>query len=585
MPDIHGASRPALLRFALPCDLNQVRRAGQTVHSFLMEQGCGEEILSACDLAFVEACNNAIKYAPASARACPVGVEIACSIDQLELRVTDHTPGFDWPERAELPSPESESGRGIFLIQSLMDSAHYLRGKSENILVLRKSRPSASGKNGSPSGIRIEHDHLTTGLLEELSSCYESLSAIFRYSTEPGHSRDMKKFAHRLLSDLAAVVGAEWFVFRNVQNKSHIDVLAASESGLDAGSIIFRGDNRDGAFVEAEAAISRRPIWFDENRALAAADPLRLKPRSRGMVYPVFVGDDLVGTLTMGRSVKSIADGQRVFNTSQENAIAAFAQFLAIQIVNAQAQEEVATNRITARELEIAGTIQRSLLLKELPQLPKFELAALCRSAHRVGGDFFDILRLSEDTALLVIADVMGKGVLAAMFAAVFRAVLRATPELNREPAALLARVNQLLFDELSNVDMFITAQLAFVDVKARKLIVGSAGHCPLLVADSSGVKSLSPEGMPLGILADAVFANETVDLPEHCRVLLYTDGLTEAMNAAGERFGQERLAEWLPQARGRSASELQDELADALARFQTKTSLNDDQTFLIMTG
>ena len=141
----------------------------------------------------------------------------------------------------------------------------------------------------------------------------------------------------------------------------------------------------------------------------------------------------------------------------------------------------------------------------------------------------------------------MGKGVLAAMFAAILRAVLRATPELNREPAALLTRVNQLLFDELSGVDMFITAQLAFVDVKARKLIVGSAGHCPLLVADGSGVKSLSPEGMPLGILADTVFANETVDLPEHCRVLLYTDGLTEAMNAAGERFGQERLTDWLP--------------------------------------
>jgi serine phosphatase RsbU (regulator of sigma subunit) len=533
----------------------------------------------------VEACNNAIKYAPGPARTRPVGVEIACSAEQLELRVTDHTAGFEWPERAELPPPESESGRGIFLIQSMMDSAHYLRGKSENILVLRKSRPSAAAKNGSSSNIRIENDHLIAGLLEEVSSCYESLSAIFRYSTEPGHSRDMKKFAHRLLLDLAAAVGAEWFVFRNVQSQSHIDVLAASESGLDTASIIFRGENRDAAFLEAEAAISRKPIWFDENRVLAAADPIRLKPRSRGIVYPVYVNDELVGTLAMGRNAKGIAGEQRAFNSSQANAIASFAQFLAIQIVNVQAQEKLVTSRVIARELEIAGSIQRSLLLKELPQLPGFELAALCRSAHQVGGDFFDILKLSEDTALLVIADVMGKGVLAAMFAAVFRAVLRATPELNREPAGLLARVNQLLFDELSNVDMFITAQLAYVDVKARKLVVGSAGHCPLLVADVSGVKSLSPEGMPLGILADAVFTSEMVDLPEHCRVLLYTDGLTEAMNAAGERFGQERLVEWLPRARGRSASELQDELAARLTEFQANTGLNDDQTFLIMKG
>ena len=114
MPETNGASRPAVLRFAFPCDLNQVRQASQTVHRFLTEQGCGEEILSACDLALVEACNNAIKYAPASARDKPVGVEIACGAEQLELRVTDHTRGFDWPERVELPPPESESGRGTF---------------------------------------------------------------------------------------------------------------------------------------------------------------------------------------------------------------------------------------------------------------------------------------------------------------------------------------------------------------------------------------------------------------------------------------------------------------------------------------
>jgi serine phosphatase RsbU (regulator of sigma subunit)/anti-sigma regulatory factor (Ser/Thr protein kinase) len=585
MPDLSGASRPAMLRLALPCDLNQVRHASQTVHRFLAEQGCGEEILSGCDLALVEACNNAIKYASDSARGTPVGVEVTCSREQLELRVTDHTRGFEWPERAELPPPESESGRGIFLIQSLMDSAQYLRGNGENILVLRKSYLSPGANNGTLPDSRIDNDHLVTGLLEELSACYESLSAIFRYSTEPGHGRDMGKFAHRLLSDLAAVAGAEWFVFRSAQSKSHIDVLTASESALDTGSIIIRGENSDLEFVEALAAISRKPVWFDENRVLAAADPLRLKPRSRGLVYPVFVADDLVGTLVVGKSAKKSGAAARPFNASQTNAIATFAQFLAIQIANARAQEELMASRMTARELEIAGSIQRSLLLKEMPELPGFQLSALCRSAHQVGGDFFDILKLSEDTVLLVIADVMGKGVLAAMFAAILRAVLRATPELNREPAALLTRVNELLFDELSGVDMFITAQLAFVDLKERKLILGSAGHCPLLVAYGSSVKSHSPEGMPLGILADTVFANETIDLPKHCRVLLYTDGLTEAINATGERFGQERLMEWLPYARGRSAGELQSELANKLAQFQAKSGLNDDQTFLIMTG
>jgi len=181
----------------------------------------------------------------------------------------------------------------------------------------------------------------------------------------------------------------------------------------------------------------------------------------------------------------------------------------------------------------------------------------------------------------------MGKGVLAAMFAAILRTVLRASPESMREPAALLARVNQLLFDELSGVDMFITAQLVFVDASARKLVVASAGHCPLLIANGAGVKSFSPEGMPLGILPDTVFASETAELSPNSRVLLYTDGLTEALDGDGERYGQEQLGAWLNEAKSPNgtARELKDQLAEKLAQFQIKTGLNDDQTFLIMTG
>jgi serine phosphatase RsbU (regulator of sigma subunit)/anti-sigma regulatory factor (Ser/Thr protein kinase) len=579
----HGASRPAALRFAFPCDLSHVRHASQTVHQFLMEQGCGEDLLTACDLALVEACNNAVKYAPDSARKRPVVVEAMCGPEQFELRVTDHTPGFEWPEQIELPPPESESGRGLFLIHSLMDSANYLRGRDENILVMRKSRPDTGQSNGHPP--RIDNDRLISGLIEKLSSCYETLSAIFRYGPEHGNGKDPKKFAHRLLSDLAGIVGADWFVFRSAQNQSHIDVLMASESALDTASIIYRGENSDSNFLEAQAAIHRKPIWFGGDGALAASDPLRLKLHAHGIIYPVFVDDELAGTLAIGKNGKRFhTEAERAFTTSQENTIGAFAQFLAIQLVNARTQETAIARRMIARELEIAGSIQRSLLLKELPPLPGFELAALCRSAHEVGGDFYDVLKLSEDTALLVIADVMGKGVLAAMFATILRAVLRATPEMNREPADLLSRVNKLLFAELSEVDMFITAQLVFVDTKARKLTVASAGHCPLLVADASGVKSFSPEGMPLGILNDTVFVNQAIDLTEHCRVLLYTDGVTEAMSAGGERFGQERLADWLAHTRG-PAGELQSALTGKLAEFQIKTGLNDDQTFLIMTG
>lgn len=132
---------PATLNFRLACDFNAVRGAAQRVHRFLAAHGVDEDTLMACDLALVEGCNNAIKYAPATARSTPVIVGATCNDGRIELRVTDHTAGFDWPAELALPDPESESGRGLFLIHSLMDEARYERGDGTNVLILRKTFP------------------------------------------------------------------------------------------------------------------------------------------------------------------------------------------------------------------------------------------------------------------------------------------------------------------------------------------------------------------------------------------------------------------------------------------------------------
>src|SRR6185503_15833404 len=126
---------------------------------------------------------------------------------------------------------------------------------------------------------------------------------------------------------------------------------------------------------------------------------------------------------------------------------------------------------------EIARNIQQSLLPKAFPALSGYELAGFCRSARQVGGDFYDVLPLGEDLVLLVVADVMGKGVPAALFAATLRTLVRTTAEWTQRPSELLARINRLMFDELSSVDMFITAQLVLVDTRQKQLTVAAAGH------------------------------------------------------------------------------------------------------------
>ncbi len=593
-------TRPVTLRRTLACDMAQVRPAVQIVRGFLAEQRWSEGDLMSFDLALAEACNNAIEYAVGAGRDQPIILEAVCDDSQVEFRIHDHTPGFDWPQTIQLPPPENESGRGLWLIASLMNYAGYFRGRDGNILVLRRSRPSVlASKPPLPeagAGGAAEKDRVIGELVDELSSCYESLSAIFRYSAELGQTGSLREFARRLLGDLLRILRAEWFVLRLASaDELELAVFAASEPALELGPLnpaTAGGGVRQP--LEMEAALSRQTVWFDAQKPAAADDPLaKARPGSVGMAHPILLGGRLIGTLALGRrpaSGAAPARGGAAFTAAQTNMVNTFADFLAIQIANARFQEEQLRQRLVAHELEIARNIQRSLLPASLPQTPGFSLAAFCRSAREVGGDFYDTLKVGEHALLLVIADVMGKGVPAAMFAAILRSLLRASPELTRQPAALLARVNRLMFRELSDVDMFITAQLAYVDAAARKITTASAGHCPLALASPGTVRTISPEGLPLGIKPDTYFGDETADLPENCRVLLYSDGLTETPGSDGSQFGQARLFHWLQQTAGarRAADELNRELVSELDRHHgpdSGTGLRDDQTFLLLCG
>ncbi len=133
-----------LMEMQIRCEMSQVRRAGQSLHRFLKTSGCSETEVMDCELALVEACNNAIKYVRPEARNLPVAVQVVCQAAQIEVRVTDHTAGFDWTGKAVLPNLEAESGRGVYLIKTLMDFSEYLRLPDRNVLVLRKSRVSSA---------------------------------------------------------------------------------------------------------------------------------------------------------------------------------------------------------------------------------------------------------------------------------------------------------------------------------------------------------------------------------------------------------------------------------------------------------
>jgi serine phosphatase RsbU (regulator of sigma subunit)/anti-sigma regulatory factor (Ser/Thr protein kinase) len=580
------SSACAQFRYALPCELAEVPSARRAVRRFLTEQGLHEEEIAACELALAEACNNAIQNVRDGGDLHPVEIAVLCTDSKVEISVNDHTPGFEWPEHVDLPDMNSERGRGLFFIQSFMDTAQYYRGKNENSLVMRKMRCHQEYRQASEAAsldevqARLdETQEALTDMARELCFRTESLSAIFRCSTGMGHGKNLPELAQQLLNDLLHITSADWFVLRHVrETEQHLATFAASDRFEVTEPLTLTS-----AAIEVQAALARRDLSFGPGQPLPANDPLISGGRPAvGLVRPILAGANLVGTLAIGRNVTV-----EPFTAAQAKVIQTFADFLGIQLVNARLREEQISTQLLAHELDIARNIQRSLLPRSLPQLRHFGVAGYCESANQVGGDFYDVLQLSDNSLLLVVADVMGKGVPAALFAAILHSLVRALPEWTQRPAELLARLNWHMYEELSSVDMFVTAQIALINAKKSQITVASAGHCPVLVAQSNipGVKRIAPEGMPLGILPTTQFIEEVHELHAPCRVLLHTDGLTEAPDVTASARAQQRLERWIRESlsRGRTAQQLRDELADELRKAQSAMPLKDDQTFLIV--
>ncbi len=574
------------LNLAVPCDLAAVREAARQLRAFLEQQGLNGTDLDAWELITAEAGNNAVEHTPPEALNIPVELGMRVTPSDAELVVVDHTPGFELPDNPQLPDdPLSESGRGLFLMRALSDSVRYLRGRDENVLVIKKRRSSQATPSSDPQQ-SVEMAVLETTIhtmTEELAASYESLSAIFRFTAELNRGSINAVFTERWLHELRQIVAADWFVLRLADpSVTHLAVSHCSRNDAGLTPLLLKGATQTSSSIESRAAVSRQDMWFDAANPFPPDDPLALFgfPAS-GLAHPLYVNTELVGVLTVGRFTR-----QHPFTAGQVNIIHTFADFLGIQLRNARIQEDHLRTRLVTRELEIAATIQRSLLPVRLPEPDGFRLAGFCESASKVGGDYFDAVLVPDRGLLLVIADVMGKGVPAAMFAAIFRSHVHARPDLAVNPGEFLTWLNRALYPDLDRVEMFVTAQVVFLDQKRRELRIASAGHCPLLVRHADGtIKEGDADGPPLGIDGDLVFTDHTEPVHEGMCFLMYTDGLIEARNPAGDLLGLERLKSWFgsPRLKGAPVAAIEAGLVKLAREFQGSAPAADDLTFVLV--
>jgi FixJ family two-component response regulator len=248
----------------------------------------------------------------------------------------------------------------------------------------------------------------------------------------------------------------------------------------------------------------------------------------------------------------------------------------------ARLKAEIDRARDSHRELDEAVRIQRTLMPASLPRLEGFELAVSWQPAGRVGGDCYDAIPFGRARLALTIADVVGKGIPAALLMAGLQAAVRALASDQLPPDELCARVNRILTSQMA-AGRFISFFYCLLDAATGLVSYANAGHYPaLLVRQDGTVEKLAAGGPVLGAIAAASFGRGEVELRASDRLVLYTDGITEARNAEDEEFGEDRLIAELVEHRACGAPTLQARIIDAVSTF-AGGAFQDDATLLVV--
>jgi sigma-B regulation protein RsbU (phosphoserine phosphatase) len=248
-----------------------------------------------------------------------------------------------------------------------------------------------------------------------------------------------------------------------------------------------------------------------------------------------------------------------------------------------QAHKEVAS-QLHKHEQEIneARSIQEGFLPKELPRFPGYELASAWQSARVVGGDYFDVLSFDRNTLGLCIADVAGKGMPAALLMSNLQAAVRGLASADLPPDELCARLNTLLCRNIAS-DRFITFFYATLDGASGTLQYVNAGHNPPIVLHRDGsYDRLTEGGGVFGVFPNQSFARGVAHLQSGDRVVLFTDGVTEASDAHDEEFGDGRLVRLLQENSSSTANEIQAKILEAAGAF-CRGLWHDDATLLVL--
>jgi sigma-B regulation protein RsbU (phosphoserine phosphatase) len=296
--------------------------------------------------------------------------------------------------------------------------------------------------------------------------------------------------------------------------------------------------------------------------------------------------NELIGILSFGPR-----RGGFPYSVADRELLMSIAAQLALVIDNARLTERMVAQERMRRELALAAEVQQRLLPSHAPEGISMEVAGFCEPARGVGGDYYDFIDSDNSQLGLAIADVAGKGMPAALLMSTVQATLRSLTARNGSSAAtyelssIVSKLNRLLFNS-TNGEHYVTFFYATFDQTTQRLTYVNAGHNPPLYlrADSdSEFRELTSGGMVAGAFEHSAYEQETVQMKANDLLFLYTDGLTEALNVAGEEFGVSRIMDTLKSIASLSVDQIRDEVVRRVKEWCTGMSLYDDLTFVVM--
>lgn len=422
---------------------------------------------------------------------------------------------------------------------------------------------------------QLNNEQALQGMTDELIAAWNQLELVYRITKTLATKSNLPDALNSILNEIINVVTVEAAFILMPHDETVGYVTVGKQAILEPISQLD--------FIDKLTQLDRL-VLFNNPAELQMFWPQAPKTL-RNFMAGVIAASEPASTEANTAVLGLVNNQKRAFTAGDVKLITAVSEQIGAIINNFKLQHELIARERVRRELEIAAEIQESLLPKTIPHINGLDIDVNMVPAYEVGGDFYDFISPDENHMTIVVGDVAGKGIPAAMFTSMVRTTLKIEAYHSQDPHIIIRRVNEALHQELWQAELFITTFVATFDMKNNVLMYANAGHTPGIIyhAQSKTSRLLKATSLPLGIYGYDYKATQYVHLSTEDVLVLYSDGVSEANNPKGERFGVEHVRDLIHQHADKSPTILKQIILRSLEEFQQTEPAADDLTLIVV--